>query len=205
MANNYDRHIENEAAYEAARERNIKLNRAKSGRAKWFAAHEDAQELYDWLHGAGQYADDGHKQHPLCWYANGEFYGKLRTAMNEWGGLTEGQTNAVRNGLAKAKERLAEREAKRAEEKAELAANSAHIGSVGERRVFNLVVERSFTFETQFGETHINLCKDLAGNVVVYKGSHKWEQGLLSVKATVKAHDVRDGVAQTIISRPAAA
>jgi len=186
-------YIENEAAYEAAIERRIKANRAKTGRAKWLAAHADAQDLLDFL---------TDPNHPLTWYAGGEFYGKLRGALNEWGGLTEGQTQAVRNGLAKAHQRVAEREANRAAEQAELAANSAHIGTVGERAVFELVVERSLQFEGQYGSTFINICKDAAGNVVVYKGSNGWDKGPITVKATVKAHDRRDGVAQTIIARP---
>jgi hypothetical protein len=112
------------------------------------------------------------------------------------------QTTAVRNGLVKAAQRAADREANREAEKAALIANSAHIGTVGERAVFELVVERTLEFEGQWGVTFINLCKDTAGNVVVYKGTKGWEKGPITVKATVKAHEVRDGVAQTILTRP---
>ena len=42
------------------------------------------------------------------------------------------------------------------------------------------------------------------GNAVVYKGSSdlKFYADKVTVKATIKAHDTRDGVKQTIISRP---
>jgi hypothetical protein len=48
---------------------------------------------------------------------------------------------------------------------------------------------------------------DVDGNVVVYKGSNLLgEKGnAVSVKATIKDHDSRDGVKQTKISRPVAA
>jgi hypothetical protein len=60
-----------------------------------------------------------------------------------------------------------------------------------------------FSFEGQYGFTYINICKDAAGNVIVYKGSNNFEEGeTLTVKATVKAHDERDGIAQTLIARP---
>ena len=48
-------HIENEARYQAAIDRRIKANRAKTGRAKWLAAHEDAQTIYDWLFSVGEF------------------------------------------------------------------------------------------------------------------------------------------------------
>ena len=66
-----------------------------------------------------------------------------------------------------------------------------------------LTCEKVFEFEGQFGVTFINICRDPSGNVVVYKGSNGFERGeTLRVKATIKAHDERDGVAQTLISRP---
>ena len=40
-------HIENGAAYEAAKWANIRRNRAKTARAKWLAERDDAQTLYE--------------------------------------------------------------------------------------------------------------------------------------------------------------
>jgi hypothetical protein len=66
-----------------------------------------------------------------------------------------------------------------------------------------VLCERSFSFEGVYGVSHINICRDEAGNVIVYKGSHGLEKGWRYViKATVKAHDEREGVKQTIIARP---
>jgi hypothetical protein len=65
-----------------------------------------------------------------------------------------------------------------------------------------LVVE----MEGQYGYSYLHVLHDDAGNVVVYKGSK--ELGMrgerVLVKATVKDHDVRDGVKQTKIARPVA-
>ena len=115
-----------------------------------------------------------------------------------FGGLTERQGLAVRNILAKSAERKAQYRAE--------ALTKVHVGAVGERRDFDLTIKFVTSFETQFGTTFVNICEDADANVVVYKGSNllggKGEK--VQVKATIKAHDYRDGVAQTIISRPKA-
>ena len=61
------------------------------------------------------------------------------------------------------------------------------------------------TLHGNYGMTFINLCRDDDGNAVVYKGSNdlKYHGDKVTVKATIKAHDTREGVKQTIISRPA--
>jgi hypothetical protein len=51
------RYIENEAAYEAAIQRNIKNNARKGNLKRWLAEGDDHQELYDWLANEGKYAD----------------------------------------------------------------------------------------------------------------------------------------------------
>ena len=214
-------HIENEAAYEAAKWANIRRNRAKTARANWLAAHDDAQTLHDWLFGYGEFADqwqadprcsdeDGHADncscklasHPLSFYARGDFLDKMRAALNEWGGLSDGQHAAVAKSFARAQELLAGRDVKRA---AQLAADAqtSHVGTVGERRDFDLTAERVHSFDGQFGTTYITIFRDGDNNVVVYKGSIEFERGEhVRGKATVKAHEVRDGVPQTIIARP---
>jgi hypothetical protein len=226
--------IENEARYEAAKWARIKANRAKSGRAKWLAAHDDAQTLFDWLFSVGefgpqdilgprccQYADGyvehedlpgdryfGDKcgcktvAHPLSFYARGDFLNKMRGTIDEWGGLTDGQHAAVAKSLANAKEKLAGREVARAEANA-ADRNTCHVGTVGERRDFELTAERTHSFDGQFGTTYITIFRDADNNVVVYKGGIEFNRGeKVRGKATIKAHDVRDGVPQTIIARP---
>jgi hypothetical protein len=128
---------------------------------------------------------------------------EMRDALDEWGGLTDKQTDLVRRALARAEERLA-RAAQRREERLEAdRAGSAHVGAVGERREFSVLCEKSFSFEGHYGVTYINICRDEAGNVIVYKGSHGLDKGWrFVIKATVKAHNEREGVKQTIIARP---
>ena len=131
-----------------------------------------------------------------------ELLSKFEKDLDQWGKLSPKQTQIVRDALAKAEGFATERDAKRAAETAERAATSHHVGEVGERRDFDLIVERTLEFSGQFGMTFINLCRDTDGNVVVYKGSNCWEQGPIRVKATIKGHESRDGVAQTLLSRP---
>ena len=131
-----------------------------------------------------------------------ELLNKFQKDLDDWGKLSPKQTQIVRDALAKAEGFASERDAKRAAETAERAATSQHVGTVGERIDFDLVVERTLTFEGTFGATYFNICRDADGNVVIYKGSNHWDQGPIRVKATVKAHESRDGVAQTLIARP---
>lgn len=152
--------------------------------------------------------------------AAGKLYSAMREALDQWGGLTEKQTALVRSMIEKGEERVAERE-KFLAAKHELDLTKTHVGTVGARQDFTLTVERVLEFDGQFGTTYINLCRDENGNVVVYKGSNTFQQRnpafrsysedeelylplprVIRVKATVKAHEVRDGVNQTIIARP---
>jgi len=226
-------YIENEARYEAAIKARIKINRAKTGFAKWMAAHEDARTLYDWLFNAGEFGeqnwsldplcrigDDGYPEHrfevagedyhckckrvihPLSFYSRGEFFGNMRDAISNWGGLTDGQHAAVAKAFANAKEKLAGRDVKRAEADA-ADANTNHVGTVGERQEFDLTAERTYSFNGQFGTTYITIFRDADNNIVVYKGSIAFERGQkVRGKATIKAHELRNGVPQTTIARP---
>jgi len=208
-----DGDIEHPAAYEAAIRARIKANASKTRRKDWFAKHPDAQRLWDWLYGHGEFEDkfndrgDSVNPNPL---RNGMFSGdfggtllEMREAIMEWGGLTDKQTDLVRRALARAEERVANANKRREERIAADRATSQHVGTVGERREFTLTVGKVFSFEGIYGTTYINICKDADGNVIVYKGSNGYEEGeTLTVKATVKAHDEREGVAQTLIARP---
>ncbi|MEL0003967.1 MAG: hypothetical protein VW620_13215, partial [Rhodospirillales bacterium] len=57
-----------------------------------------------------------------------------------------------------------------------------------------------------YGTVNINICR-CGSDVVIYKGSNRLDVfgdgHNVTVKATIKAHEVRDGINQTIISRPA--
>lgn len=176
------------------------------------------------------YADENHgcgnprcriQSHPALYHlgeAGNALRHKMSDARAEWGGLTDKQTDLVRSLIERGTQnaaRAAERRAARREQ--DLA--STHIGTVGERREFTLTVNRVLSFDGQYGTTYINLCKDEAGNVVVCKGSvplqnlteaHETQDddapatvpATIRIKATVKAHEERDGVKQTLIFRP---
>ena len=94
-----------------------------------------------------------------------------------------------------------------AEKAAHLAANagSQHVGTVGKREKFALSIDWVKGYDSTFGTMYINGLRDLAGNIVIYSGSkalgEKGQQ--IIVLATVKAHGEREGVKQTVISRPA--
>ena len=201
---------DNEFAYVNAAVSRIAGNWVRGNRTRWFAAHADAQRLQDWLLSTGEFAgtwdDNGnHRAHPLAIRGNGGFTDllrKLAADLDECGGLSDKQTDIVRNALARQATFVAERKLKFAAQDA----GSQHIGTAGKREVFTLTIQWVKYFEGAFGATYIHGLKDAAGNVVIYKGSKcLGEKGAtLTVKATVKEHGERDGVKQTIISRPAA-
>jgi hypothetical protein len=212
--------IDNIARWEAGKQRNIRNNRRIGAARRWFANNADAQRVNDFLLAEGDYAPaptvdaDGHTRwamHPIRRASLGEFFSNMQSQLNEWGALTDAQTAAVVRMIDKAGERIAEREATKEAKRA----SAQHVGTVGERREFDLVVKFRTSFETQFGCTQVYVCEDADGNVIVYKGSsyltpvtcgagqHYAEKGdRITLKATIKEHTVRDGIAQTIISRP---
>lgn len=204
-------HIENETAYANAAVARITSNWIRGNTKRWLAAHADAQRLQDWLLSSGEFAgtydDNGnYKAHPLAIRGNGGFIDllrKLAADLDECGGLSDKQTEIVRKALANQERFAAERKAKYAAQDA----GSQHIGTVGKREVFALTINWVKYFEGAFGATYIHGLKDAAGNVVIYKGSKCLGQkgDSVSVKATVTEHGERDGVKQTIISRPATA
>ena len=224
-------HVEHPAAYENAIRARIKQNASKTRRKNWFAAHSDAQRLWDWLYGLNEFGsrfscglssdeyqshncsdivrccDKGVFEHPTrvgMFEGNfGKVLLEMREATMEWGGLTDKQTDLVRRALARAGERVAKAAQRRDERLEADRAGSTHVGAVGERCEFTLTCEKVFEFEGQFGLTFINICRDVHGNVVVYKGSNGFDEAVVYVlKATIKKHDERNGVKQTLISRP---
>jgi hypothetical protein len=132
------------------------------------------------------------------------FMGKMADSIYRWGALTEAQEAAVRKTWA-------ERDTKQAE-RAAADANSQFVGEVGEREVFNdLTVTFLAPFNSIYGGGWIHGLKDKAGNVLIFMGQKLVDPktglyvepgAVISLKATVKAHNVRDGVNQTIINRP---
>ncbi|NDG42259.1 MAG: hypothetical protein EBY28_23590 [Betaproteobacteria bacterium] len=83
-------------------------------------------------------------------------------------------------------------------------APSQHFGYIGDKVTLTLTCERELRLESQFGTSWMSICRDAAGNVVIYKGNADFlRQGDTGeVKATIKEHAVYNGVAQTMIMRP---
>jgi hypothetical protein len=185
--NNYH-DVEHPIAYERRVQANIRANYRQTNEGKWLAAVADRKELIDWLQ--SQY----NGQRPEA------FLTKVFDGYLNWGGLTPGQEAAVRKIKAEAVAKKAEYAAKRAIE----AEKAEFVGEVGQRLTFDVTVTAVPTYETQYGTLYINLLKQ-GDDVIVYKGSRQLaEKGeRVTFKATVKAHDVRQGVKQTIVARPA--
>jgi hypothetical protein len=205
-------YVENEAAYEAAIARNISINARKTRAAKWLATADGARAnafLFELDEFEPTYRDDGKfdATHPVVKASLGEFYGKMRSSVNEWGGLTEGQTKVVLAMIERGEARVAERAKAREEARQADADKSGWIGEIGQRRVFDLTIRMVFEMSGMYGTSYLHVMHDVDGNVVVYKGTNLLgEKGnAVSVKATIKDHDSRDGVKQTKISRPVAA
>ena len=176
-------HVENEAAYNTAVRETIKARATAKKRAAWIAADDTRPALVETI--------------SLMAYDKGGFWASMDDALGKWGSLTAGQEAAVRRIFAQDAARKAERKA--------ADASSAHVGTVGERRDWTLTLQGRFEYEGDFGVTYGHAFKDADGNVVIYKGSNRLqgERGdTLTLKATVKAHTDRDGIAQTMISRP---
>lgn len=201
--------IENEARYEAAIQRNIKNNARKTRAAKWLATPEGARAnafLFELDEFEPTYREDGRfdDTHPVVKACIGDFWIKMRDSVGEWGGLTEGQTKAVLAMIERGETRVAERAKAREEARQADADKSGWIGAVGERRDFSLAIRMVIEMEGQYGYSYLHIMHDADGNVVVYKGSKQLGKkgDAVTIKATIKEHDIRDGVKQTKISRP---
>lgn len=206
-------HVENQQAYINHAVARIAGNWARGNRKRWEEAHADHQRIRDWLFSEGEFQgewlDNGQwKNHPLG-RGNGkggfnDLLDKFAQDLRECGGLSDKQTELVRNAMNKQSQFNAERQAKFAEANARDAAVSQWIGAVGERRDFELEIRWVKAFEGIYGVSYIHGLKDAGGNVVIYKGSNKLgEKGdRVKIKASIKAHSEREGVKQTQIARP---
>jgi len=91
---------------------------------------------------------------------------------------------------------------------------SQYIGNIGEKIQTELTYVNSFSFETQWGMSHINKFLDQNGNIFIWKSSSnmgKWDekgnyihptQGeTVKIKGTIKDHAEYAGAKQTILTR----
>lgn len=185
---NHTGRVRDQQQYDAGIQNHIRENARIGRQRRWLAADPTRDALIKGLYAAANRAREG------------SFVVKMVDAYCEWGSLTEGQERAVRRIV----EQNAERDQQRVAARAREAETSQHIGTVDKRQDFTLTIRVVLDFENDFGTMHIHIMHDANGNVVVYKGSVVLgEKGeTITVKATVKEHGVREGVRQTIISRP---
>lgn len=79
---------------------------------------------------------------------------------------------------------------------------SKHIGSEGERRVFEGTLESVFLKDSFDNSYYINKIR-CGDDIVIYFGNKLGERGdAIKVKGTIKRHNERDGVLSTQINRP---
>lgn len=135
------------------------------------------------------------------------FLSKMVIALETYGKLSEGQTNAIRKIMAA----KAERKAEWASKAAALDAKRQHIGVVGEKMQLEITCKKiikiegaSFSYYDS-GITYIHICEDADQNVLIYKGKSNnfpREGETALVKFTVKEHGVRNATKQTVMLRP---
>lgn len=84
------------------------------------------------------------------------------------------------------------------------AAQSKHFGIVGKREAFELVLERTIALEGHYGITYLHVFHDKNGNKAIWCSSSSCLQVADNphrLKATVKDHNQREGIAQTVLTR----
>lgn len=206
--------VQNEQAYIKAAEGRIAANAAKSARAKWRIQHADAERLEDFIFQTGEFEDRADITGGLFAGDWGNVFLSFRDQLLDRGSLSVKQTEIVRNTLNKRIQWAAERAEKRANE----AAKSDHVGALGERRNFDLTCIFVTSYESRYGVQHIHGFKDDFGNIIIHKGNPIWVEvevdtrdrriskgDRVSLTASIKSHGEREGVKQTIITRPSKA
>lgn len=80
---------------------------------------------------------------------------------------------------------------------------SIWIGTIGERREFNLTVTSTVPLETNFGHSTMHIMEDEAGNQFVWTTASKnWGVGTYhEIRGTIKDHRTYKGAKQTILTR----
>lgn len=207
--------VEHEAAYVRAAESLIKGRAAVKKQREFVAANPDGEQILQFIADKAfawasekdwHYADhDMRKLQPRT------FFDKLHLSIDEWGAPTQGQADAVR--------RIMDQEDAKKAAWAARDAKSEHIGSVGDKINLEAVVSFTTSFETQWGFTDITVFR-AGDNVIVHKGTaplivsqykDQWGNAeklpvkkgdRVLLKATIKEHGERNGVKQTIVTRP---
>jgi len=174
--------IHDPTAYENGTIRNIINNARKT----WHRTVPDAQQIEDFILFEGR----------------GEFFESLAKALQNYGKLTEKQCDAVRKIIVRQKERKEQYQ----QEQESLNSKRIFLGFPGKKITVDLTVKKIIVTENSFGVNYIHICEDADRNVILYFGKSnnfpKQEGQSAKVQATVKFHNLREGVKQTIIMRP---
>ena len=197
---------------------------ARKGYTPVSAPGSTADAVRDLLRHDTQPSDDGRRtaEEIIAWVLSDDVdrpsiaYDMRPLIAQEWcKGSHIGRLAYIPAEFKKYKARAA-REAARAREKSELAASSKHVGAVGERMTFRIEsFQHVAQWETAYGITHLYRFVNVDGNVLVWfassvfghwsnDGQHYIEEDpatVKAIKATVKDHTERDGIAQTVITR----
>lgn len=81
---------------------------------------------------------------------------------------------------------------------------SNHVGSIKERKIFDLVLKHDYDFMGHYGMSYKYIFEDANGNIMVWGTSNKQDfvRGQkYSIKGTIKDHSEFKGTKQTILSR----
>jgi hypothetical protein len=179
----YDETHDYEHHYYPSIEARKLANAANTKRKNWLASDERAAEIIEFVSGY-EASNDGIG-----------FFNAVNYGIQTYGKPTDN----MRDKMVAILDKRAAQAAKWAEQDAKC----AWVGNVGERQSFTVIVMHIVELETMYGFSYINICRDADNNVVIYKGTQKWKKGSqIDCVATVKAHDIRDGVKQTVIQRP---
>jgi len=191
--------VQNEGAWTAAAKASIAGRAAAKKQREFREANADADEILSFVANkafswATEY-DWERVGNDIKYLEARTFFDKLHLSILKWGAPTQGQADAVR--------RIIEQDKVKKAEWAERDARSQHIGAIGDKIELEAVIYFQTGFSTQWGYTNITgfRCGD---NIIIHKGSapagSKGDRVIL--KATVKEHGERNGVKQTIVTRP---
>ena len=81
---------------------------------------------------------------------------------------------------------------------------SEWIGSLKERRIFDLTLTRTFINDSYYGKTWKYIFHDMNGNIFTWNSSsnHDLKEGYLYiVKGSIKAHAMYKDIKQTVLTR----
>jgi hypothetical protein len=219
--------VEHEAAWVGAAKAQIKQRAIAKKRREFIAANPDGETIISFIEQkAFTWASDGE-----CYRAGDNcrnltprtFFDKIHLSVLEWGAPTQGQADAVRKIIAQQDEKKSEWAARDA--------RSTHIGKVGDKIEVEATVYFQTEFEGAFGYVTITGFR-AGDNIIIHKGTppkiddaeptesnshydwntNKWIQhsfkrevkkgDIIILKGTVKDHGERNGVKQTIVTRP---